>query len=190
MYNKGQVLERGFTMLECAIAIAIISVLVAIALPRLNNSMREHRVNIAMRQVVDALKRAKMQAISENRNTAVAVDTGGRRMGVVFLNDDATVSRMEFIPLPDGVSFQRPAGVTVAPPDVTTAGVVSFAQQDAYYQQGFTSRGFPSLASGADVVSIFVGNGQSFRAVTMTSVGGIRTYTFENRAWVNTSQQR
>ena len=111
MFYKVQVRERGFTMLESAIVIAVICIIAAISLPRLNNSMREHRVNAAMRQIIDTVKRAKTQAVSENRDSAVAVDTAGRRIGVVFFNEDATVNRIEFIPLPEGVSFQRPAGI-------------------------------------------------------------------------------
>jgi Tfp pilus assembly protein FimT len=176
--------------MEVAIAVGIIGLIVGIALPRLNNAMREHRVNIAVRQVIDTLKRAKTQAVSENLNSAVAVDLNGSRMGVVIYNDDGSVNRIEFIPLPDGVSFQRPTGVTAAPDGVVSAGALSFAQQGDFYQQDFNSRGFPVVASGADMVSIFVGNGQSFRAITMTSVGGIRAYTLEDKVWINTGQHR
>jgi len=35
-------------------------------------------------------------------------------------------------------------------------------------------------------VAIFVGNGKDYRAVTMSSVGGVRTYRAENSTWVNT----
>ncbi len=190
MFNARRPRERGFTMLECGIAVAIISIIVAIALPRLNNAMREHKVNIGMRLVVDTIKRAKMQAVSENKDSAIAVDTAGRRIGVVVFNDDLSINRIEFIPLPDGISFQRPSGVTAAPDGVKTTEVVSFAKQGSYYQQNLNSRGFPSVASGADVVSIFLGNGKSYRAITMSSVGGIRTYTLENNAWLNTGQLR
>ena len=191
MFNARRTCERGFTMLECGIAVAIISIIVAIALPRLNNAMREHKVNIGMRLVVDTIKRAKMQAVSENKDSGLAVDTTGRRIGVVIFNDDLSLDRIEFIPLPDGVSFQRPDGVTAVPDGVkTTTEVVSFAKQGSYNQQKLNSRGFPTVGSGADVISIFLGNGKSYRAITMSSVGGIRTYTLENNAWLNTGQLR
>lgn len=190
MFNRIRARERGFTMIESAIAVAIISIIVAIALPKLNNAMREHRVNIGMRLIVDTIKRAKMQAVSENKDSAIAVDTTGKRIGVVIFNDDLSINRIEFIPLPDGITFQRPAGITTTPVGVkTTTEVVSFAKQGSYYQQNFNSRGFPSVASGADVVSIFLGNGKSYRAITMSSVGGIRTYTLENNVWLNTGQR-
>ncbi|HEX5736221.1 MAG TPA: type II secretion system protein [Blastocatellia bacterium] len=190
MFTKVRVHERGFTMLEATIVLAVIGIIAGITLPRLNSAMREHRVNAAVRQIIDTIRRAKTQAVSENRDSAIAIDLAARRIGVVFFNDDDTVNRIEFMPLPEGVSFQRPAGITAAPPGVTGAGVVSFAREGDYFQQNFNSRGFPSLASGADVVSIFFGNGQSFRAVTMTSLGGIRAYSLEESAWVSTGQTR
>jgi Tfp pilus assembly protein FimT len=190
MFNRVRVREHGFTILEGAVVVALVGIVVAFSVPNFNRSMREHRINAAARRVVDTIKRAKTEAASENREYAIAIDTAGSRIGVVSLNDDGTVNRIDFLPLPDGVSFQRPTGITAAPPGVVGAEVVSFALQGNYHQQNFNSRGFPSVASGADVVSIFIGNGQSFRAVTMTSLGGIRTYRLEDSAWVNTSQTR
>ncbi len=178
--------ESGFSLLEGTIGLMIIGVVVAFATPKISNAMGQYRVNIAMRQTVDILKRAKTLAVAENRRSGIVADTANRRLGLVYYNDDLTVNRIEFIPLPQGVSFQRPASVTVQPAGVTSTDVVSFPKQGSYNQQDFNSRGFPVVASGANVVSIFVGNGKEYRAVTMTSVGGINTYMAENNQWVNT----
>jgi Tfp pilus assembly protein FimT len=178
--------ESGFSLLEGTIGLMILGVVVAFAAPRISNAMGQYRVDIATRQIVDIIKRAKTQAVAENRRSGIVADTAANRLGMVFYNDDLTVNRIEFIPLPQGVSFQRPADITTPPAGVTTTGVVSFAKQGNYYQQDFNSRGFPLVASGADVVSIFVGNGREYRAVTMTSVGGISTYLAQNKQWVNT----
>jgi Tfp pilus assembly protein FimT len=178
--------ESGFSLLEGTIGLMILGVVVAFAAPRISNAMGQYRVDIATRQIVDIIKRAKTHAVAENRRSGIVADTATNRLGIVFYNEDLTVNRIEFIPLPQGVSFQRPADITTPPAGVTTTGVVSFAKQGNYYQQDFNSRGFPLVASGADVVSIFVGNGREYRAVTMTSVGGISTYLALNKEWVNT----
>ena len=178
--------ERGFSLLEGTVGIMILGVIVAFATPKISNAMSEYRVDIAMRQTVDIIKRAKTQAVSENRRSGIVADTTNNRLGVVFYNDDLTVNRIEFVPLPQGVSFQRPADITSQPDGVKSTDVVSFPKQGDYHQQDFNSRGFPLVASGADVVSVFLGNGREYRAVTMTSVGGIRTYVAENKEWVNT----
>jgi hypothetical protein len=164
----------------------ILGVIVAFATPRFSNAMAQYRVDVAMRQTVDIIKRAKTQAVSESRRSGIVADTDNNRLGLVFYNDDLTVNRIEFVPLPQGVSFQRPADITTPPAGVTSTDVVSFPKQGDYHQQNFNSRGFPMVASGADVVSVFLGNGREFRAITMTSVGGIRTYLTQDKQWVST----
>jgi Tfp pilus assembly protein FimT len=178
--------ESGFSLLEGTIGIMIIGVVVAFAAPKISNAMGQYRVNIAMRQTVDILKRAKTQAVAENRKSGIVADTANHRLGLVVYNDDLTVNRIEFIPLPQGVSFQRPASITTQPAGVKSTDVVSFPKQGSYNQQDFNSRGFPVVASGADVVSVFIGNGKEYRVVTMTSVGGINTYLAQNNQWVDT----
>lgn len=178
--------ESGFSLLEGTVGLLIIGIVTAFAAPKISNAMGQYRVNIAMRQTVDILKRAKTVAVAENRKSSIVADTTNRRLGIVFYNDDLTVNRIEFVPLPQGVSFQRPASITAQPAGVTSTDVVSFAKQGNYNQQDFNSRGFPLVATGASVVSIFVGNGKEYRVVTMTSVGGINTYLAQNNQWVDT----
>jgi Tfp pilus assembly protein FimT len=187
MSSKAIERERGFTVFEGAVAVAIFGVALAFAAPKITGAMRDYRLNIAMRQVVDTLKRAKMQAISESKRSGVAIDVGGRRIGLVtYQGDGVTVERIDYIPLPSGVVFQRPSNETAAPEGVTASGVTSFPTRNGVYIQDFNTRGFPAVTSGADVLSIFLGNDQNHRAITMTSVGGVRTYRFEDRAWQNT----
>jgi Tfp pilus assembly protein FimT len=180
--------ERGFTIVEGAIGLLIAGIIVAFAGPKISNAMREHRINIAMRQVTDLIKRAKMQAVSDNKKAGIAIDITNRKAGLVLYNDDGTVSSIQYMPLPDGVNFERSTQELASPPGVQNSAVVSFAAQSGIYRQDFNSRGFPSVGAGSDVVSVFLGNGKSYRAITMTSVGGIRTYRLENRYWVNTRE--
>ena len=177
--------ERGFTMLEITVVVMAAGIICALAVPRITNAMRTHRLNIATRQVLDTMKRAKMTAVSQNRTSAIGVDINGRRMGVVLFNADGTVNSVEYIPLPEGVNFERPPGVTTNPTGVTGTGVVSFNQAGGFYRQDFNSRGFPTVAFGA-TVSIFIGNGRDYNAVTMTSVGGVQTFRLDGEDWKST----
>jgi hypothetical protein len=137
--------------------------------------------------MTDTLKRAKMEAISQSRRSGVAIDVDGRRFGVItYQNDGVTIERIDYIPLPSGIVFERPSGETAAPEGVTAAGAVSFPLKSGVYVQDFNTRGFPVVAAGTDVLSIFLGNGRNNLALTMSSVGGIRTYRFENKTWKNT----
>lgn len=181
--------EQGFTVLEITLVVVIAGVALAFAVPSIANAMRQYRLNMGMRQTIDILNRAKTEAVAQSRQVGVVIDPGGRRLGVVFYQNDAvTVDRTEFVPLPDGVSFERPAQEGAAPEGVTTSGYITHysGTLDGNPLQTFTARGFPRVNAGPDVVSIFLGNGRDYRAVTMSSVGGIRSYRYAEQAWVNT----
>lgn len=181
--------EQGFTVLEITLVVVIAGVALAFAVPSIVNAMRQYRLNVGMRQTIDILNRAKTEAVAQSRQVGVVIDPGGRRLGVVYYQNDAvTVDRIEFVPLPDGVIFERPAQEGAAPEGVTTSGYITHysGELEGHPLQLFTARGFPRVGSGPDVVSIFIGNGRDYRAVTMSSVGGIRSYRFTEQAWVNT----
>jgi prepilin-type N-terminal cleavage/methylation domain-containing protein len=187
MNRKTRKLEQGFTMIEIAVVLMIGGVIVSFAAPRITSAMRTYRVNIAMRQVSDTLKRVKMQAVSESKRTAFVVDTANRQAGLAILNDDGTVKDTYYVSLPQGIIFERPS-VTTNPAGVASSltNAVSFSKygsSGAVYKQDFNTRGFPVVASGSDVVCIFVGNGKDYRAITMSSVGGIHLYRLEGTTW-------
>lgn len=189
MISRPNKTESGFTVLEITVVVAIAGVIMAFAAPRITSAMRQHRLNIATRQVVDTLKRAKTQAMAENRTASVAVDLDSNQIGTVVFNDDGTVNRVDYIPLADGITFQRPPDVISNPDGSVSDVVVSFGEQDGLIRQDFTSRGFPDVAFGANI-SLYVGNGEDFRAVVMSSVGGVSVFRAEGGAWVDSREKR
>lgn len=194
MISKRLRQEAGYTILQLVVTVLVSGSVIAIATPKITNTMREYRANIAMRNISDTLNRAKMQAISENKRSAMLIDTASNRAAMAVLKyDTATASwiidQTYYVSLPQGVTFQRPS--ITAPSGVTASGVTSFpavSGSTTVFRQDFNSRGFPIVANGSDVAAIFVGNGQSYRAITMTSVGGIRTFKTDtaNANWVDT----
>lgn len=194
MISKRLRQEAGYTILQLAVTVLVSGSVIAIATPKITNAMREYRANIAMRNIADTLSRAKMQAISENKRSAMLIDTATNRAAMAVLKYDTAsaswiIDQTFYVSLPQGVTFQRPS--ITAPSGVTTTGVTSFpavSGSTTVFRQDFNSRGFPIVANGSDVGSIFLGNGQSYRAVTITSVGGIRTYKTDtaNANWVDT----
>lgn len=177
-------------MIEVAVVILVGGVVMAVAAPRVTSAMRTYRVNIAVRQVIDTLKRVKTQAVSESKRTAFVVDTANRQAGLALLNTDNTVKNSYYVSLPQGIIFERPqvsANPTGVSASLTTA--LSFPQygsSGSVYKQDFNTRGFPVVADGADVICIFVGNGKDYRAITMSSVGGIRLYKLDGTNWIDT----
>ena len=185
-FKKKQV---GFSLLETVIVVAGIGIVAAFSVPSIVNAMRSHRVNIALRTVTDTINRAKMTAVAENRRTGISLDPTGLQIGVIFYNDDNTFNRVEYRPLPDGVSFDRPS-TTSQPAGVTGGAEVSFPLDSTYgaYTLDFSARGMPVNAFGT-TESIFVGNGQDYRALTISTVGGIRSYHLDENTstwtWIN-----
>ena len=186
--------EAGYTIIQIAVTVLLSGTIVAIATPKITNAMREYRANIAMRNIADTMNRAKMQAVSENKRSAMIIDTANNRAGMSVLRyDSATTSWVVdttyYVSLPQGVTFQRP-NIT-NPAGVSSTSATSFAAvsgSTSVFRQDFNSRGFPIVSNGSDVASIFLTNGRSYRAITMSSVGGIRTYKTDtdNTNWVDT----
>ena len=190
MNSNTRKLEQGFTMIEIAVVVLIGGAVMAFAAPRITNAMRTYRINIATRQVIDTLKRVKTQAVSESKRTAFVVDTSARQAGLALLNTDDSIKTASYVSLPQGIIFERPQ-VSANPAGVSASltSAVSFSKygtSGSVYRQDFNTRGFPVVADGADVVCIFVGNGKDYRAITMTSVGGIRLYKLEGTTWTDT----
>lgn len=180
---------RGFTTLELTIAVLIAGVIAAIATPKITSAMREYRVSIAVRQLADLVQRGKVQAISENHSVALRVDAANNRAGLAVYDANGAEVRVDYIPLPGGVTFAMPTGVTAPVTGAPTTRSVSFALKagsTTIYEQNFTSRGFPAVATGA-INAIYIGSyNQSYRALTLNSVGGIRTWIWRTNQWIDT----
>ncbi|PYT05091.1 MAG: hypothetical protein DMF60_13120 [Acidobacteria bacterium] len=181
--------QAGFTVLETTVVVLVVGVIMAFATPKFINAMREYRVSMASRQLTDLIHQAKMQAVSDNRAVTLRVDTAANRLGIVVLDANGNEVRTDYVPLPQGVSFSMPANVSAPMTGAPIAMSVSFAPKagsPTVFEQQFNSRGFLVVASPATVQAIYVGNGQVFRAVTLTSVGGIRTWKWNASQWANT----
>jgi len=64
--------ERGFTLVELIIVIAIMAILAAIAAPNYQSFMTQRRLNGAARQFMSDLMLARMQAVTQNNNFKVS----------------------------------------------------------------------------------------------------------------------
>lgn len=187
MSNQKPARESGLTILETTIVVLIAGVVIAFATPKIVSAMREYRLNIATRQAADLIQRVKSQSVSDNHKASLLVDTANRRFGIVVYDAGGTVVRTDYFPMPQGITFATPSGLTAPIAGAPTSQAVSFPAQSGsttVFQQDFNSRGFPVVAAGA-INALYITNGVSYAVVTVNSVSGIRIFRWEAGQWVD-----
>ncbi len=70
--------DRGFTLIELLVALAILSILTAIAVPSTGPWRQRAQHKQAAREVVSVLRRARSVAVQQNQNTTVTFDLTNR----------------------------------------------------------------------------------------------------------------
>jgi prepilin-type N-terminal cleavage/methylation domain-containing protein len=175
---------HGFSLFELLIVMAIISILAAIALPKLNLS--QFRVDAGVRITQGALMQAERYAVQRQHDMVVSFDVPGKR---VLLIDDqnnngaADVGEKVLIrPLEDGVRF-------LAPPTAINGGTVA-AVAGAKLQ---TLGGYPSIifhrdgATSSDLqvyITSWRTNATDFKGLNVTqSTGHVDYYSYTTGAW-------
>jgi len=66
--------QAGFTMAELIIAISIIAILAAIAVPNIISWLPNYRLKAAARDLYSNMQKARIQAVKENRNIVMRFD--------------------------------------------------------------------------------------------------------------------
>ena len=188
MKNRNSIrTDSGFTLIELSVVVLAMAIIMAISVPAINNAVRRYRLNAAARQVADMIQRARMQAISESRRSSLVIDTTGLRVGLISYNDDGTVRSEQYIPMPEGVRVDAPAGNTAPTAGAPTAAVSFPAKAGAAgsFQLDFNSRGFPVVAVAGDINSVYLTNDLSSRAITLNSVGAVQSWEWDHSTWIN-----
>jgi prepilin-type N-terminal cleavage/methylation domain-containing protein len=87
--------NRGFSLIELVIAMAILAIGLAIAVPNFTSIGRRNAVKAEARELKNVLAKARMDAVRRNQSLTATIDAGTRRC-TVAVTGGATISTTDF----------------------------------------------------------------------------------------------
>jgi prepilin-type N-terminal cleavage/methylation domain-containing protein len=96
--------ERGVTLVELVVVVAIIAIGAAFVAPNIGGWIPRYRVGSATRDVVSIMRTAQMKAISTNTPYGVAFDNGSC---ILYRSSGGFSAEGEQVSLPTGVMFNN-----------------------------------------------------------------------------------
>jgi len=172
--------NRGFSLVEFAIVIAVMSLMAALAVPMVASSMRSLQLNADARNIASALTVARMKATSQMTRYQLVFDVDANQWRMQKFNktsgnyeDDGAVTTLSSGVAHSGIAFQ-------AQSDSAPTG---FVEQSSSFIR-FNSRGLPVDGDGGSS-AIYLSNGETNYAVTVSLAGKVQLWKNEDGQWMS-----
>jgi prepilin-type N-terminal cleavage/methylation domain-containing protein len=97
--------ERGFSITELLVVVAVMAVLMAVGTPALRGAMNEQRLTAGAFELVGSMSEARRQAVRVGEGTRVEVDPADGRISVFAVDRNQNEQEVRRTYLPPGVVF-------------------------------------------------------------------------------------
>jgi prepilin-type N-terminal cleavage/methylation domain-containing protein len=182
---------RGFSLVEMLMALAIMSVLAAVALPMMSNALKYEKISGDARDISNDISVAKMRAAAKFTQARIYVDLSGSQYSLQTCNDptnlpcQAWTTENNWVGLSSTTSFGF-GTISAAPSNTqTTIGQATLCKDGSPLADVansacviFNSRGIPVDPSGAPTggYAVYINDGMFCYGVTVAATGFIRTW--------------
>ena len=190
--------ERGFTLIESMIVIALILVVTAMAIMQMSGPLQNARSDAAMRQVVDQLRQGREYAITNRRYVQfIFIPPAPVAQIQIILRNDLTpgagpIQAQQPIPIQFPMTFAVFGAMADTPDGYGNAAAIEFAGVNGGPPAGMLFQSDGQLVNAATLLpingTIFLGapaNQSSARAITvMGTTGRIRGWRGNGLNWI------
>jgi prepilin-type N-terminal cleavage/methylation domain-containing protein len=183
--------ERGFSLLEILMVVAIIGVLSAIALPLSTNAIRYAKVSGDARDLSNQISVTKMRAASKFTQARLYADLTAKTYYVQTCNTPTVMPCTAWTTETGSTSLSNTVSFGYSPASTAPANTQTSIQHVQCYNTAsppvavantacviFNSRGLPITATGSPTndYAMYINDGSFIYGVTVAATGFIRTW--------------